>query len=154
MARGGHGLPKVSLGPAMPYLSTPPVGQVTFYPLDTPRRTSLLTLAPSGRRRRARGVSPPRGRQRRRRPNLGRSSCRCGARRRTLTAAPTATPPRGVRPRPLGSEAGRFRRNLCGNSMVSPKLSTGSHTLPGESDSQELATVALESKLTMDSCSY
>jgi hypothetical protein len=29
MARGGHALPKVSLGPAMPYLSTPfmPAGQ-------------------------------------------------------------------------------------------------------------------------------
>jgi hypothetical protein len=62
MAMGGHGLPEVSLGPTMPYLSTP-CGQATpiiairpfqgwlahragdlrrFFPLlDTPRRKSM-----------------------------------------------------------------------------------------------------------------
>jgi hypothetical protein len=48
MARGGHGLPKVSLGPAMSYLSTLPkqlYGMASnLQPstlLDTPRRTPM-----------------------------------------------------------------------------------------------------------------
>jgi hypothetical protein len=49
MARGGHGLPKVSLGPAMPYPSTPygratpetALQQPSSTPLDTPRHTPM-----------------------------------------------------------------------------------------------------------------
>jgi hypothetical protein len=65
---GGHGLPKVLLGPAMPYPSTPcdrvthetalwpfqgwpahRAGVLQLYstPLDTPRRTPMLTIPTS-----------------------------------------------------------------------------------------------------------
>jgi hypothetical protein len=42
MARGGHGLPKVWLGPTMPNPSMPCGPAAVFYPLDTPCRTPML----------------------------------------------------------------------------------------------------------------
>jgi hypothetical protein len=43
MARGGHGLPKVSLGPAMPHPSTPCERATP----ETPRRTPMRFADPS-----------------------------------------------------------------------------------------------------------
>jgi hypothetical protein len=46
-ARGDHGLPKVSPGPAIPYPSTPcPAGDLlpSSTPLETPRRSPMKRL--------------------------------------------------------------------------------------------------------------